>query len=300
MTRHPGTWLTWAFSAMVVATSTAHPAVTLSTLGVALTLALALPARPDRGALRVVLVVGAIFVLARVTLFTLTGRSGATTFITVPEAQLPALFGGLRFGGRLSLEVFATELADGIRLMAVLVISGSLVALTDIARLVRLMPRSLRRVGVVVQVAVSFLPSLALSAREIRETQTARGIKLKGPRNAVALVVPVLVGAVERAFNLAESLHARGFERETWSRYRPDQLTTTDRIMAGVSIAAAIVGMLVARSAVGSWGAYPVVSWPEVEPILFLAPMLLATPLVLPARSRMPVAQDSVAEGISA
>jgi energy-coupling factor transport system permease protein len=47
--------------------------------------------------------------------------------------------------------------------------------------------------------------------REIREAQASRGFRLRGPRDALPIVVPLLAGGLERSFTLAEALEARAF-----------------------------------------------------------------------------------------
>lgn len=288
MTRHPGAWLLWAISAVLVASSSVHPVLTLGTLGVALVVALSFSEPGARGPLRLMLSLGIVFISIRVLLFTLTGRAGNTTLVSMPELKLPAFLGGLRLGGDLNLEVFATELADGARLLAILAVTGALVTVTDVSRLVRLLPRVLRHAGLVVQIAISFIPSLADSAREVREAQAARGIRVTRIRGSLSVVLPVLSAAVDRAFALAETLASRGFERATWLRYRIDSWAWRDTVMASGGLVGSIAAILVARSESGAWTAYPVASWPQVEPMMLLPLIMLATPVAMLARRDSP------------
>lgn len=285
MRRHAGAWLAWYAGALLVASSTVHPAVTVGVIAAAMIIVLAASERTERGAFRVMVILGVAFIALRVVLFTMTGRAGATTLVQLPEVVLPGVLGGVRFGGRLSAEVAVNELAEGLRLCAILLATGAFVTVCDVVELVRLAPARLRRAGVVVQIAVSFLPALAASVREVREAQRARGLRARGLRSAVPLIVPVVAGALDRACLLAESLHARGFDRPDPSRFRHHGWRPGDTRMLGCAVAASVFGVIAARSPAGSWSPHPVLAWPQAAPILLAAPVLLMLPVWLAARN---------------
>jgi energy-coupling factor transport system permease protein len=60
-------------------------------------------------------------------------------------------------------------------------------------------------------VAFALLPQTAEALREIREAQAARGHRLRGGRDLLPIVVPVLASGLERAVTLSEALESRGF-----------------------------------------------------------------------------------------
>lgn len=282
---HAAAWSVWWIAALVVASSSAHPLVTLGVLGAAIA-AVAIRVPPgERGPFRVLLTLGAVFVLLRVALFTLTGRAGETVLLELPELQLPALLGGIRLGGALSAEVAANELAEGLRLFAILAATGAFVAVIEVADLIRLLPSRLRRVGLVLQIALAFLPALVASVREVREAQRIRGVRVRGLRSAVPIIVPVLAGALDRSFALAEALHARGIEREGATRMRARTPTRSELVVAVSAGIALVAGSLAARTPAGSWRAYPALAWPDASPLLLVAPLLLLVPLLLEERS---------------
>jgi energy-coupling factor transport system permease protein len=90
-------------------------------------------------------------------------------------------------------------------------------AAVDVTELVRAVPPSLRDVGLVVSVALAFVPCLLAAARDVRDAQRLRGeraLRLLAP----SLVVPVLGFALERALLLAESMDSRGYGRAAPAR----------------------------------------------------------------------------------
>lgn len=280
MNGHAGAWLTWYVASLIVASSSVHPLVSLGTITAALTIVAARTTRDDRGPFKIMLLLGIAFIALRVVLFTLTGRAGATTLITLPELRLPALLGGIRIGGALSAEVAANELVEGVRLCAILATTGVFIAVTDVIELVRLAPKRLRRTGIIIQIAVAFIPSLAASIREVGEAQRARGVRVRGLRSAVPMIVPVMAGALDRAFTLSTALHTRGFDRPDPSRAHR-AFTRSDRVLLTASIAAAVLAFLAARTPSGAWSPYPILAWPPTELILIAAPMLLMVHLVI-------------------
>jgi energy-coupling factor transport system permease protein len=66
-------------------------------------------------------------------------------------------------------------------------------------------------IAVAGSVAWSFLPSAAQAFNEIRESQAARGHRIRGLRDLPPLVVPLLGGGLERAITMSEALESRGF-----------------------------------------------------------------------------------------
>lgn len=104
--------------------------------------------------------------------------------------------------------------------LAVLIASATLVTLTtrvaEMVRVVETACRPLRRLGVspakvglVLALAMRFVPVLAQKLHEIREAQWARG----APRASVAVLVPLLVKTLRFADQTADAIDARGFEQ---------------------------------------------------------------------------------------
>jgi energy-coupling factor transport system permease protein len=74
-----------------------------------------------------------------------------------------------------------------------------------------LLPERMTALAVVGAIAWGLAPQTMVAFREIREAQAARGHRLRGPRDALPIAVPLLAGGLERSFTLAEALEARAF-----------------------------------------------------------------------------------------
>ncbi len=66
------------------------------------------------------------------------------------------------------------------------------------------------RIGLVIAIALRFLPLITERADRIREAQAARGGSVRGVRGLTTTVVPLLVQVLQLAHTVSEALDARG------------------------------------------------------------------------------------------
>ncbi len=120
--------------------------------------------------------------------------------------------------------VFLTDLGLGLETVlriAVLLLLAVLVTLTtrlsDMIDVIERATWPLRhcgvnpsKVGMMLSMAIRFIPLMMKNAREILEAQRARGLD----RSAVALLVPLLIKTLKMADNLADAIEARGYDAQ--------------------------------------------------------------------------------------
>jgi biotin transport system permease protein len=70
------------------------------------------------------------------------------------------------------------------------------------------------RVGLVLAMALRFIPLVAERADRIREAQAARGGSVRGLRAVRTTVVPLIVQVLQLATTVSEALDARGADDE--------------------------------------------------------------------------------------
>jgi energy-coupling factor transport system permease protein len=114
-------------------------------------------------------------------------------------------------GGPITLEGLLYGLAHGASLFAVLLVFATFNLALDVNRLLRWLPAGLFQAGLVVSIALSFVPQMMASLKDVREAQLVRGHKFRGLRDLPPLFVPLITTALERSLTLAESMEARGF-----------------------------------------------------------------------------------------
>ena len=125
-------------------------------------------------ALPVLLAVGITFSALRVLLVLLTTHIGAEAFATVPEATLPRLLGGFTVGGSLEWAILWQAVAEGFVVIGVMAAFGGFNALASHHELVQRLPRAFHEAGVVLTVALAFVPSTLIAVGQVREADRAR------------------------------------------------------------------------------------------------------------------------------
>jgi biotin transport system permease protein len=77
------------------------------------------------------------------------------------------------------------------------------------------------RIGLVIAMALRFIPLISERADRIREAQAARGGSVRGLRGVATTVVPLLVQVLQLAHTVSEALDARGADDVPPPRGRP-------------------------------------------------------------------------------
>jgi len=114
-------------------------------------------------------------------------------------------------GGPITLEALLYGLANGASLFAVLLTFATFNLVVDQHRLLRWVPAGLFQAGLIVSIALTFVPQMITSLKGIREAQQIRGHRFRGLRDLIPLFMPLITTALERSLTLAESMEARGF-----------------------------------------------------------------------------------------
>lgn len=257
MTRsfHAKAWLAWAAAAAVFTLAIDNALASgCALLALAVVAASFRSQGPEGRTAALFFKLGLAIIAVRVVLFGLTGHTGETTLFTLPSAGLPKWLGGFTIGGRVTGEVLAQEIAEGLKIAAFLACFGVFLASVETYRVLRMLPRFLFEAGLVVGIAITFVPSLLRSAAEIRDAQRLRGHRFRGLRSLRPLVVPVLAGALERSLTLAASMEARGFGRTGGTKQRRETLARAG-VLAGLAALCAGGGFALAGRTIAGTGA---------------------------------------------
>ncbi len=129
---------------------------------------------------------------------------GNTVLFSIP-GQIPLI------SGPVTLEALIYGAINGLVLSGLFVIFMVINQALPVRALVRLIPRAFAPLAIVISIAVTFVPSTRRQFELIREAQAVRGHRTRGLRDTLPLLMPLLVGGLERAFQLAEAMTARGF-----------------------------------------------------------------------------------------
>ena len=197
-------WLLWALTALAAASSTRNPLYAVLLLLITAVVGVACAPVRDRRVLLSPLRFAAVAVPLAAMFNGLTAHLGDTVLFRLP-GWLPLL------GGPVTLEALVFGATNGLTLTAIFGAFAVFNQVTPVHDLVRLVPRSFHEAGVVLSIALTFIPQTTHSLARIREAQAVRGHRVRGLRDWLPIVVPLLVSGLERSMGLAEAMVARGY-----------------------------------------------------------------------------------------
>jgi energy-coupling factor transport system permease protein len=197
---HAVTWLVWALAGTTAVQVASSPVYVVIVVGIAWLMVSAYGlSGPFARAFPILLTLGVVFAFMRVALMALTTHSGLDVLFTVPSFTLPDFLGGFTVGGSIELPVVLQAANEGLVIIGVIAVFGAFNAVTSHYELVQAAPRAFYEVGLIIVVALAFVPSTVAAVRVVRRGRLLRQL------------VPVLECGLERAVNLAESMDSRGF-----------------------------------------------------------------------------------------
>lgn len=196
-------WLAWTLAAAAAAMLARNPLYSLIIL-LAARLTTAAHGLPGQGMRLSLWRLGGFILLFSALFNALFLHLGQTALLRLP-ASWPLI------GGAITLEAAVAGASNGLVLLTLLSIFIALNAIVPVHALVRLLPRALRDLGIVILIAITYVPATMQHWQRIREAQAIRGHQLRGWRDWQPIVVPLLVGGLERAMGLAEAMVARGY-----------------------------------------------------------------------------------------
>jgi energy-coupling factor transport system permease protein len=129
---------------------------------------------------------------------------GQTVLLRLPSG-LPVV------GGAITLEAIVFGLINGLALAGIFAAFTTFNQALPIRSIIRLIPRAFYPLALVTSIAVTFVPTTLRQFQQIREAQAVRGHQVRGLRGWLPLFMPLLIGGLERALQLAEAMTARGF-----------------------------------------------------------------------------------------
>ena len=247
---HAVTWLVWAVAAAASVQIAPNPLYVAVVLAISFlvvsahrldtTLARAFP---------ILVGLGVVFALLRVALTALTTHSPAIDgtpeylWFTLPQATLPRILGGFTVGGTIEGDIVLYAAAQAFAVVGILGAFGVFNAVASHHELVQAAPRAFHEPGLILTVALAFVPSTMSAVADAREADRARtGGRVVRRGRLVRLPVPILESGLERAVALAESMDARGFAR--MPRGRGDRASAWLGLVAMLSLGASFIALI--------------------------------------------------------
>ncbi len=239
MMLHPLTWLVWLTAALVSALSTRNPLYLVIVVLAAAAVRIAWRGQsPTALAWGVVIRFGVMLWGVTALFDTLVAHQGATVLVTLP-AGWPLV------GGPITLESLLYGLINGLALTTLLLVFATFNSTVNHHRLLQFTPTFMRQAGLVVSIALVFVPQMMAALQDIRRAQRLRGHQFRGMRDLLPLMVPLLGNALERAIGLAEAMEARGAASPTPADRGRSGIVR--RLAVLLCVLAAISGLFVTR-----------------------------------------------------
>jgi energy-coupling factor transport system permease protein len=212
---HAVAWLVWALAAAATVELAPSPVyVALVIVAAAVVVERHALDSPLARAFPILIAAGVAFAVLRIVLTAATTHHVGHVLFTTPHVTLPRLLGGFTVGGSVELPVILQSAAEGFTIVGVMAAFGAFNAVVSHYELVQAAPRAFYEPGLVVTVALAFVPSTVTAVAAVREADRARTGNQPARRGRLLrMVVPILETGMERAVNLAESMDARGFAR---------------------------------------------------------------------------------------
>jgi energy-coupling factor transport system permease protein len=238
---HPLAWLAWLVAAALPALTTRNPlylCLVLLAAGITFTaLRKRSPAARSWGAF---VRLGATLWLFTIPFALLTAHYGRIILFRLP-ASWPVV------GGPITGEALIYGFSSGLALVTLLLVFAVFNIAVDQASLLRMTPAFVYQTGVVAAIAVAFVPQMVTAWQAIREAQEVRGHRLRGVRDLLPLILPLLVTALEHATQLAESMETRGFGHQV------NEVSPGRRIAGQIAVLAGLGALGVGLAGLWFW-----------------------------------------------
>ncbi len=173
---HPRAWIAWLVAAIVALSLSRNPVYLLLILGCIAMVSRVLRREAETPLLPLPLLRLSLVIVTLSALFNfVTAHFGQTVLFTLP-AGIPLL------GGPYTLEALVFGMVNGLVLVGFLAAFNVLYQALPTQALIRMIPRALYPIAVVISIAVSFVPTTLAQFQQIREAQMMRGHQIRGVR----------------------------------------------------------------------------------------------------------------------
>lgn len=235
-------WLVWLAAGSLMAILTANPFYLLLLLAISRIVESACMPLEARG-WRLPFWRISLMILTFSTLFNMLMAHIGETILFILPASWPLI------GGPLTMEAAVYGFISGFRLVTMLSFFLAFNTIVPTNVMAGLTPRALHELGLVMLIAITYVPETMRQFRRIRDAQAIRGQQIDGLRAWRPIIIPLLIAGLERALNLSETMVARGYGATTQT-----EVPRRARMMLFIGLGLALVGALrLAWGAADGW-----------------------------------------------
>ncbi|MCD6401297.1 MAG: energy-coupling factor transporter transmembrane protein EcfT [Anaerolineales bacterium] len=242
---HAWAWIAWLVATVAAVTASRNPFYLAVILACIIIVRLRMKQRSKVQTFEVNTFRLAVFITFFSTLYNAAVSHFGDHVLVMLPAKIPLI------GGNITLEALVYGFLNGLALSALFASFGLLTQVVSVRDLINIVPRAFYPIALVVSIAITFIPVTLRQYRQIQDAQAIRGHKMSGLRDWLGLLLPLLVGGLERAMQLAEAMTARGFAHtngEHSNRLRAGLIVSLLGILGGwlfwATGKAAVLGMV--------------------------------------------------------
>jgi len=210
---HPHAWLLWCLS-IVVGASTTTSFWILCTLSISCCL-IAYRFRcnlENRNAITIALTLGLFTLIVRLVVAIVFGvKIPGHVLLTLPEIVLPHWLAGISIGGAITLEKLQLIANSSFPLITLILGFGAFASLISPREFLKTLPKNFHNLGMVIVVAINFIPQLTENIQRVRLAQQLRGKSSKKLEMIRRSAIPVLEESLMGSSQLAATMESRGF-----------------------------------------------------------------------------------------
>ncbi|HET6445607.1 MAG TPA: energy-coupling factor transporter transmembrane component T [candidate division Zixibacteria bacterium] len=225
-------WIIWVLVVSVLAMSARNPLYSIILLVLSIT-AIQFYARTESPIRSVFFRIALGVILFSAIYHALFIHTGDHVIFELPDYPL--------IGGVITVEAIVDGLRNGLVLITLIAVFMALNSIVPSRELVRLVPAAFQDLAVVVMIAVTYVPETRRHLRRIQQAQAIRGHRPHGLKDWRPLIIPLLVGGLERAMKLSEAMVARGYVSEQSVENR-----APDKVFLITGLLLALVGWMAA------------------------------------------------------
>ena len=191
---HAVTWLAWAVAASVALQLAPSPVYVALVLGISwIVVSQHSIDGPLSKAFPILVLAAVVFAVLRVALTAATTHGSAEVWFTTPSFTMPELLGGFDVGGPVSGPVVLQAAQEAFVVVGIVAVFAAFNAVVSHYELVQTVPRAFYELGLIVVIALAFVPTTIEAVHDVREADRSRtGGKVVRRGRLVRQVVPVL------------------------------------------------------------------------------------------------------------
>ncbi|MBC8444902.1 MAG: hypothetical protein H8D77_02145 [Chloroflexi bacterium] len=202
---HPTTWVAWTAVVAAASMLTRNPLYLAILLGIVAVNYLSVSQdRPEAQGWQSLVRIAFGMAFLIIPFNALSAHAGSHVLFRLPP-NWPLI------GGNITLEAAVWGASSALGLVTLIALFATFNLQINQAQLLRLTPAFIYEAGLIASIALTFVPQMMVSSREIREAQLIRGHRMGRVRDMRPFLIALLTTGLERSFQLAESMEARGF-----------------------------------------------------------------------------------------